>query len=214
MPFYQDSKRMARPSHATVESVVQDYLQALMSHTWSEIKRRSGSIAFKKMTFECIITVPAVWSDKAKEMTRTCAEKAGMGPAAKIQLISEPEAAAIHSITTAKHNFQLGDTIVICDAGGRTVDLITFTILQLQPFICLEETAPGNGSLCGSTFLHRSFENLLRRRFSHCDGWGEDTMNQAMLSFDAVVQRFSGNKTSDYMLPVPGIPNNERLGVC
>lgn len=44
----------------------------------------------------------------------------------------------------------VGDTIVVCDAGGETVGLITFTIVQLQPSFCLKEAAPGNGALCGA----------------------------------------------------------------
>jgi molecular chaperone DnaK (HSP70) len=40
---------------------------------------------------EYILTVPAVWSDKAKSDTLWCASQAGFGPIEKIRLITEPE---------------------------------------------------------------------------------------------------------------------------
>lgn len=55
----------------------------------------------------------------------------------------------------------VGDTIVLCDAGGGTVDLITFSILQLTPTLRLKEEAAGDGFLCGSTSLNRRFEQFL-----------------------------------------------------
>lgn len=39
-------------------------------------------------------------------------------------MISEPEAAAIYALDRIdKHDLQIGDTFVLCDAGGGTVDL-------------------------------------------------------------------------------------------
>ena len=208
---YQDGRRMERPHHATAESVVTDYLRALMEHTMREMKRRVGT-AFDSMKFSYIITVPAVWSDRAKLQTRICAENAGIGP--DIQMVSEPEAAAIHTLNASHpHNLRVGDTIVICDAGGGTVDLITFTILQLEPSLRLEEAAPGNGAMCGSTFLYRRFENYLRKRLSNCGGWEEDTLTQATIRFDAVAKMFGGNPQDGVNIPVPGIPDNKELGV-
>ena len=43
-------------------------------------------------------STPAVWSEIAQAKTRNCAEKAGMGKGEKLQIISEPEAAATYSL--------------------------------------------------------------------------------------------------------------------
>lgn len=207
----KDGLRMELPRHATVESVVTDYIRALMKHTWGEMKRKMGS-AFDSMKFSYVMTVPAVWSEKAKTQTRICAERAGLG--SSIQMVSEPEAAAIYTLQASQpHNLRVGDTIVICDAGGGTVDLITFTILQLEPTLRLKEAAPGNGALCGSTFINRRFENLVRQRLSGCRDWGEDTLAQAMARFDAVARTFDGALGGGMAIPVPGIPDNNDLGV-
>jgi hypothetical protein len=37
---------------------------------------------------------------------------------------------------------QIGDAIVICDAGGGTVDLVSYEVKSLQPFVLAGLTAP------------------------------------------------------------------------
>jgi molecular chaperone DnaK (HSP70) len=46
---------------------------------------------------ETILTVPAVWSEKAKSDTIQCAHRAGFGELDKIRIITEPEAAAVYT---------------------------------------------------------------------------------------------------------------------
>lgn len=70
------------------------------------------------------------------------AELAGFSPVA---LIKEPEAAALW--TTKKLGIVLipGDSFVVCDAGGGTVDLITYEVERTLPQIHLKELVPGTG---------------------------------------------------------------------
>ena len=71
---------------------------------------------FETTAREYIITVPAIWTDRAQARTRICAVKAGMGD---LQIISEPEAAGIFAINTMPNiGLEVGDTFVLCDAGG------------------------------------------------------------------------------------------------
>jgi len=69
--------------------------------------------------------VPAVWSDAAKDATLTAAKLAGMGP--ELMMISEPEAAAVYTLQAIQPNYlKVGDNFVVVDAGGGTVDLISY----------------------------------------------------------------------------------------
>ncbi|KAJ5347113.1 actin-like ATPase domain-containing protein [Penicillium brevicompactum] len=207
----KDSRRMDYPYHATPESAIIDYLQALLNHITEVMKDQVGT-AFESMKLTYVITVPAIWSDRAKRTTLECADKAGMSAS---HIISEPEAAAIHTLKASNpHGMSVGDTIMVCDAGGGTVDLITFTILEFEPSLRLKEEAPGNGALCGGTFLNRKFEGFLQEKLGLCDGWGYDTMDHAMQRFETVVKRqFHGDPKEMFAFPVPGIANNETLGV-
>lgn len=66
---------------------------------------------------EFVLTVPAVWSDSAKNATLQAAERAGMGNRHELKLISEPEAAAIYTLKAIQPNYlKVGDNFVVCDA--------------------------------------------------------------------------------------------------
>ena len=125
------------------------------------------------------ITVPAVWSDAAQAKTRLCAEKAGMGAGSSLHMVSEPEAAAIYALDALDpHNIKKGDTFILCDAGGGTVDLIAYTVTALKPKLQIVEASPGSGSLCGSSFLNRIFEGHLERILGQQQGWDEDVLEE------------------------------------
>lgn len=211
---YKDIRHVPEPYHSSPEDLVVDYLSGLRDHIFSNFKRQIGS-SFDGKDAEFVITVPAIWSDLEKMKTLSCAEKAYFGGASEIRVISEPEAAAMYSLhTPGLHGLKSGDTVVLCDAGGGTVDLITFSIVELEPTIRLKEEAPGDGGLCGSTFLDRRFEDFLTDRLSSLPGWDFDTLEEAMGRFETVAKRtFSGNPNDSFMFPVPGLSDNEEMGI-
>lgn len=59
-----------------------------------------------------VLTVPAVWSDSAKNATLQAAERAGMGSIKELKIISEPEAAALYTLKTIQSaSVKLGDNV-------------------------------------------------------------------------------------------------------
>jgi hypothetical protein len=76
---------------------------------------------------------------------------------------------------------------VLCDAGGGTVDLISYTIIELYPVLRIEEAAPGSGGLCGSTFLNHRFAEYLIAKLNQPIIDDEETFAEAMETFDTVV---------------------------
>ena len=103
-----------------------------------------------------------------------------MGRGDKLQIISEPEAAATYALDALDpHDLKVDDTFVLCDAGGGTVDLISYTVSELRPMLKIEEAASGTGGLCGSTYLNRIFEQFLIAKFGQNDGWEDDVIEEA-----------------------------------
>lgn len=168
------------PSYAmTGEKLVTDYLTALRKHAEQVLRYYLPKSALHSTPIDFIITVPAVWSDAAQSKTRKCAERAGMGPASGIRIISEPEAAAIYALDAMDpHELHIGDTFVLCDAGGGTVDLISYTVSALKPILKLDEASPGTGACCGSTFLNRRFANYMIDKFGDDDDWDEEVLEE------------------------------------
>jgi hypothetical protein len=98
--------------------------------------------------------------------------------------------------------------------GGGTVDLITFSIVDLEPNLCLKE-APGDGALCGSTFLNRRSEEFLNQLLSSISGWGHDTLEEALYRFETVIKRTINDYVNqDSMFPVPEIIDDSAIGIC
>ena len=117
----------------------------------------------------------------AQAKTRACAEAAGMGKGTALHIISEPEAAALYALDAMNpHNLKVGNTFVLCDAGGGTVDLVTYTVSALKPILKLSEATPGTGSLCGASFLNRKFQEFMESRFGSQSDWEEEIMEEVI----------------------------------
>jgi hypothetical protein len=139
------ANELAEPPDYSREAttLVTDYLTALRKRTMVVLKERYGDHIINQARIDWVITTPAVWSLRAKDDTLRCAERAGMGGDHAITLVSEPEAAAAYAIKMMEPLLlKVNDNIVICDAGGGTVDLITYRILSLSPLEVEESAIP------------------------------------------------------------------------
>lgn len=79
-----------------------EYVGMLVAHAKNILMLRFGS-ALQTMNLQFVMTVPAVWSDKAKDTMMQVACLAGI-PNADLFLVSEPEAAAVYAIRTIQPN--------------------------------------------------------------------------------------------------------------
>jgi hypothetical protein len=105
--------------HVDTKNLVADYLRALKTHTENVLERKLSRPIARRIPKEYILTVPAVWSPKVGDDTLLCARDAGMGSEDSIHVITEPEAAALYELIERTHfGLNVGDTFVVCDAGG------------------------------------------------------------------------------------------------
>ncbi|KAI9271862.1 hypothetical protein BDA99DRAFT_557068 [Phascolomyces articulosus] len=163
----------------TPGQAVSDYLSSLHKHTLQELSR-SFAKNYHPDTFRYCLTVPAVWSDKAKHMMRQSATQAGLitpsDPHDRLVLVSEPEAAALYCEETMTDQVELqdNDRIMICDAGGGTVDLIAYQVNFTKNSKNsgeskgrkreLKEVTKGMGESCGSVFLDNLYRELIEAK--------------------------------------------------
>ena len=102
-----------------------------------------------------------------------------MGSSHALHIISEPEAAAVYALDVLDpHTIEVGDTFVLCDAGGGTIDLISYTVTTLKPQLEIIEATAGTGMLCGSTFLNRRFGKFLEEKLGREVGWDKDVLDE------------------------------------
>ncbi|KAI9336880.1 hypothetical protein BD770DRAFT_422631 [Pilaira anomala] len=157
------------PLDLTVTDIIADYLEKFFGYIKIDMTKKGFHNNFEKQARFCL-TVPAMWSDKSKQIMREAAIQAGLINSTdhrdRLMLISEPEAAALYCEKTCdKFNMQHGDEFMICDAGGGTVDLIVFRVeMDSNGNRKFRESTKGIGKSCGSTFIDRNFRKHLRKK--------------------------------------------------
>jgi molecular chaperone DnaK (HSP70) len=212
-----EMKQLLAKSGKDAVSVVADYLCKVYQHTKDELVKRYGDLFVQTTDTQWVLTVPAIWSDAAKNATLTAARRAGMGP--QLTLISEPEAAAVYTLQAIQPNhLKVGDNIVVCDAGGGTVDLIAYEIKQARP-LRIEESAEGSGACCGAAMLNTKFEDLIRQKmgsgpFSKLYHDKSRTWLTAQKYFEDHVKRnFDPTDPTDFNIPFPGVTDDHKAGI-
>jgi hypothetical protein len=109
----------------------------------------------------------------------------------------------------------VGDRIVVCDAGGGTVDLISYDIQQTVPFLRVAECAAGTGDYCGSTYIDREFEKLFQSRMGrHLNNLDIVNYQHVQKNFETVKIAFRDNAAQpSFFINVPTIGTIEEAGV-
>ncbi|XP_052072640.1 heat shock 70 kDa protein 12A-like [Mytilus californianus] len=126
-----------------------------------------------------VLTVPAIWSDQAKQFMRQAANQAGIEDDL-LSLAYEPEAAAIYckDITLQKKivgnnaclsTFDSGHQFLVLDCGGGTVDITAYEVQTKDQLI---ELCPPSGGPWGGAEVDIQFLNIVRKIFGK-DVWCE-----------------------------------------
>lgn len=115
-PTFVNPKRTTLPRGKKPVDIVTDYLTALRAYTVQTLERRLGREMMSRTKVEYVLTVPAVWSDKARQMTMEAAMRAGLGLGGGavadeeeeglglLKLITEPEGAAEYALRSIQPN--------------------------------------------------------------------------------------------------------------
>ncbi|KAG4284125.1 hypothetical protein FPRO06_08504 [Fusarium proliferatum] len=166
------------------------YLSCLHEHFVSLLEKRLSSSVVKSTPMDFVVTVPAIWSPKAKQSTEQAAAMAGFCGNQRIQLISEPEAAALYTLKTlSPSTLQVGRKFVVCDAGGGTVDLISYQVTKIGR-VEVKEVTEGTGGKCGSSMLNMRFRRHLKQ--THGDKyWTDERLVIALSEFESFKKTFS-----------------------
>ncbi|KAF1993960.1 actin-like ATPase domain-containing protein [Amniculicola lignicola CBS 123094] len=163
--------------------IVTDYLIKLRAHIKEKIiEEMTDRRTFEEMPKEIVITVPAAWSDSAKNLTFRAFTQAGFTERyfrnlKGMLLITEPAAAALYSIKklTPKDEYEAedfigpGDCFVQADMGGGTVDCVSYEVQKSKPSLVLKEVGVATGAQCGATFIDREFIKWLKRKLGEAN---------------------------------------------
>ncbi|TGO22352.1 hypothetical protein BPAE_0171g00110 [Botrytis paeoniae] len=144
------------------EDVIAQYLEQLFLHA----KRYLKEIRRLKDTtiVEHVLCVPVIWSPSACRNMQSAMEiaiqQSELGSINNLFLVSEPEAAAAY-VLEYSNSITAGETFILLDAGGGTVDATTYTVGDAEPLKLKREEVAAKGGLYGSSYLNEAFREYL-----------------------------------------------------
>ncbi|KAG8419671.1 hypothetical protein J3458_004519 [Metarhizium acridum] len=206
-PMYLPSTNTKRDIRMLPKQPVQvaaDFMRAIYKHALDEISKTVPKAYMDLCSKQFVLSVPAVWSDAAKNATLLAAKQAGIHP---VTLIKEPEAAALYTVKTLDFSIKKGDAFVVCDAGGGTVDLISYEVHQVVPNLQVKELVPGTGGMAGSMGLNQRFAQAVQNLIGD-EQWFPLKKSKAWAiaqrQFDQEVKRaFRGDPDEEYFVNFP-----------
>ncbi|CAB5381573.1 unnamed protein product [Rhizophagus irregularis] len=160
----KDNQKPWLPSQLNYKKAIEDYLTQMQILIKSTLERRWPAIRFPQQV-GFVLTIPAEWPNNTTGIMRECAYKAGLLStlnSAHLEFTTEPEAAALYCLNVVKeHNLHPGDSFLVADCGGGTVDITSRKLLHDNK---LSEITERIGDLCGSTFVDKEFLQFLGRK--------------------------------------------------
>lgn len=102
------------------------------------------------------MTVPAEWSESAKQSMRKAAFEAGITTSLDsdaLVLLHEPEAAALYAMQKAEMGLTNGTSFLIIDAGGGTTDITMHNVEYQGSRLVLGEASHREGIMVGGKLL-------------------------------------------------------------
>ncbi|KAH7162943.1 hypothetical protein B0J13DRAFT_634141 [Dactylonectria estremocensis] len=176
------ARRLRTVANKDPIDIIGCFLGHLWNHAIDSISRSISAELLRKCRFHVVITIPAIWPHYSQQRMKQAAEPSGIVSrrpcgSTTLSFISEPEAAALATIKdlSKRSSTRAGDTLVVCDAGGGTVDLISYVIESVEPFV-VKECVKGDGmGLCGGVFLDEEFIRLIKSKVTATawDGLGK-----------------------------------------
>uniref|UniRef100_A0A8W8KLG7 Heat shock 70 kDa protein 12A n=1 Tax=Magallana gigas TaxID=29159 RepID=A0A8W8KLG7_MAGGI len=140
-------------------------IKALKTHFENAAKNRG--VVFKPEDVLYVFTVPAIWSESAKEFMKKAAIKADIAEY-QIVLALEPEAAALYCKNLPDRmlteSFEPGTKYMVLDMGGGTIDIVVHKIMEDGT---LAEVYKASGGDWGGTIVDAQFKDFVNELFKN-----------------------------------------------
>ncbi|KAG6354698.1 hypothetical protein INS49_004716 [Diaporthe citri] len=200
------------------DQAIVDYLSLLGAEVLQALTNSLGAGLVKDYELKYVITVPAIWSERATQRTKLAFQDAmDLRGNQNITVLSEPEAAAISELQRSKTRIvNEGECFMILDAGGGTVDLISYIIRQLHPLV-VDEAVRGSGDVCGGATVTDRFRTWLVSKIGDLEYFDDEVLRDAVECFDTRIKpRVNSALLANnhrFFVTVPGLANNRQADI-
>ncbi|KAK1763089.1 actin-like ATPase domain-containing protein [Phialemonium atrogriseum] len=158
----------------TPDEVTIDYLKEVFKFAVRHLTESVGALGSALLdvtTIQWWLAKPAIWGNQAQlrlqKIVRTAADHAEFfRPEDEFNFVTEADAAAFTLLrqAAADDDLNAGDTVMICDCGGGTVDVAVYMVSSISP-IKVKEVVSGEGGKCGSSCIDLQFDKFMLERF-------------------------------------------------
>ncbi|KIP11255.1 hypothetical protein PHLGIDRAFT_114660 [Phlebiopsis gigantea 11061_1 CR5-6] len=186
------------PPGKDVMSIFGDFLQYLFTCAKQYIVETypEGATLWNSVVghIEIILSHPNGWEGVQQTAMRTAAVRAGLvsddaAGHGRVHFVTEGEASVHYCLErgVARDVIKDGETIIVVDAGGGTVDITTYTFVTAVP-ILMEEVAPPDCLLQGSTQVNARASVYLQRKLEKSTYGNEEDVKTMIESFEQMAK--------------------------
>ncbi|KAI5795049.1 hypothetical protein EDC01DRAFT_629803 [Geopyxis carbonaria] len=171
------------PTSLEVQQWFTDFLSALYEWVQQVLSHEFRQQNFGNATVEYIFSVPTTWSNQSVvDRFKVCIREAGFGRLNNHFFtigLTEAEAAAVYTMNTMNTDtYSVGDTLIVCDAGGGTTDITVLTITSHENDIYrMEQLGLVEGGDIGSVQIDKEFRELVHSRLQNDPSATSDIRN-------------------------------------
>ncbi|KAJ7074576.1 hypothetical protein C8F01DRAFT_30135 [Mycena amicta] len=166
-----------------------------------------------------ILSTPNGWEGAEQQAMRQAAIDAGLVDEAggsRVRFVTEAEAAIHHVAKQGNIQGWLvpGNHLILCDAGGGTVDITAYKVVATKPKLLLEESAASQCYLAGSVYVKSAAEEYLQH-LQDTKWDNEEKLRIIMERFDlSAKKKFSAEDEHCYItLSEESTTTIQRLGI-
>ncbi|KAH7088645.1 hypothetical protein BKA62DRAFT_835565 [Auriculariales sp. MPI-PUGE-AT-0066] len=199
------------PAGVSLKTVYKDLLAYLFKYARDYIDATSVDIGGGKLwsrlgpKFELCLAIPNGWNESQQQFLREAVVAADILPAnheaQRLKFVSEAEAAVHFAIVYANIGtwLRVGNTLVVCDAGGSTVDSTVYRCTSTSPLL-LEEVTSSECVQAGGAFLDWAAERALRERLKRSRYGHPEIVNIMVREFERRTKRkFDGSSDESFI---------------
>ncbi|KAG8793239.1 hypothetical protein FRC12_003456 [Ceratobasidium sp. 428] len=205
-----DLKVQPLPDGIPLEKIYADFMAYILQHTRSYFESRvlEGANLWKELRDDMTIVLahPNGWAIKEQNFLRKAAIAAKYTTEDKahtqIHFVSEAEASMhfcmFHS--DIHRRLEPGVGLIVCDAGGSTIDTTAYRVKSTSPVLKLEEVKASACVQAGGVFVDLKCENHLRSVLSKIELDEEernDYVQNGIKDFETSTKRLFGSKDTD-----------------
>nr|GAT51910.1 predicted protein [Mycena chlorophos] len=222
----------ALPDSVSVEEIYADFLAYIKSNlrAYFTETRPNGSetwdALFPSMTV--VLSTPNGWEGAQQQIMREAtitAELVDSAGGSRVQFVTEAEA-AIHYVSKENADeewLSIGQQLILCDAGGGTVDITGYKVVGLKPRLQLAESVAPQCLFAGAVFINSAAETYFREHLRDTEWDDDEKIRRIVDRFDRTDKKKFGpddeyiyvvlSRESKTTIPRLGITRG-RLKVC